>query len=111
MNHSDLTVSESGVLLHGTKLDLSKKELALLRVLAADPTRVFTKAELMRTIWNLAAFGGTRTLDRCARRLRRKLNADIAGSGRTYGAKRFNIMANPKFFREGRNLVAFWKGK
>jgi len=76
MNHSDLTVSESGVLLHGTKLDLSKKELALLRVLAADPTRVFTKAELMRTIWNLAAFGGTRTLDRCARRLRRKLNAD-----------------------------------
>ena len=29
-------------------LDLSAKEFALLRVLAGDPTRVFTKAELLR---------------------------------------------------------------
>ena len=61
------------VRLSGTPLDLSAKEFALLRVLAADPTRVFTKAELLRAIWGQRAVGTTRTLDSHACRLRRKL--------------------------------------
>ena len=56
-----------------TRLDLSAKEFALLRVLAADPTRVFTKAELLRAIWGQRTVGTTRTLDSHACRLRRKL--------------------------------------
>ncbi|HVP01764.1 MAG TPA: response regulator transcription factor [Solirubrobacteraceae bacterium] len=61
--------------LGGAPLDLSAKEFALLRVLAADPTRVFTKAELLRSIWGQRAVGTTRTLDSHACRLRRKLGA------------------------------------
>lgn len=61
------------VRLSGTPLDLSAKEFALLRVLVADPTRVFTKAELLRAIWGQRAVGTTRTLDSHACRLRRKL--------------------------------------
>ena len=57
----------------GNRLDLSAKEFALLRVLAADPTRVFTKAELLRAIWGQRTIGTTRTLDSHACRLRRKL--------------------------------------
>lgn len=59
--------------LAGERLDLSAKEFALLRVLAADPTRVFTKAELLRAIWGQRTVGTTRTLDSHACRLRRKL--------------------------------------
>src|SRR3954447_4436694 len=34
-----------------TPVELSNLELALLRTLAAEPTRVFTKAELLRDVW------------------------------------------------------------
>ena len=61
--------------LDGDVLDLSAKEFALLRVLAGDPTRVFTKAELLRSIWGQRTVGTTRTLDSHACRLRRKLGA------------------------------------
>ncbi|MEA2199095.1 MAG: two-component system, OmpR family, phosphate regulon response regulator PhoB [Solirubrobacteraceae bacterium] len=59
--------------LHGTSLELSKKEFALLRALAADPTRVFTRDELLRGVWGYSTVGRTRTLDSHAYRLRRKL--------------------------------------
>jgi DNA-binding response OmpR family regulator len=52
---------------------LSQKEFALLRVLAAEPTRVFTKQELLRTVWGFRGASATRTLDSHACRLRRKL--------------------------------------
>jgi DNA-binding response OmpR family regulator len=59
--------------LHGAPLALSAKEFALLRVLAGDPGRVFTKEELLRDVWGFRARGTTRTLDSHACRLRRKL--------------------------------------
>jgi len=63
------------VRLHGERVDLSQKEFALLRTLAAAPTKVFTKEELLRTVWGFRSLGTTRTLDSHACRLRRKLNA------------------------------------
>jgi DNA-binding response OmpR family regulator len=59
--------------LRGRRLDLSQKEFALLRALASDPTRVFTKEELLRTVWGFRSLGSTRTLDSHACRLRQKL--------------------------------------
>src|SRR5436190_407221 len=67
------------VLLHGEPVSLSKKEFALLRALAAEPTRVFTREELLRGVWGFKTIGVTRTLDSHAARLRKKLNA--AGDG------------------------------
>jgi DNA-binding response OmpR family regulator len=61
------------VRLDGARVDLSQKEFALLRTLAAEPTRVFTKEELLRTVWGFRSMGTTRTLDSHACRLRRKL--------------------------------------
>jgi signal transduction histidine kinase len=43
------------------------------RTLASDPTRVFTKDELLRSIWGFRTLGSTRTLDSHACRLRHKL--------------------------------------
>jgi DNA-binding response OmpR family regulator len=63
------------VLLHGTQVVLSQKEFALLRVLAAEPSRVWSKEELLRTVWGYQSLGRTRTIDSHACRLRRKLGA------------------------------------
>jgi DNA-binding response OmpR family regulator len=62
------------VQLHGQVVELSKKEFALLRALAGDPTRVFTREELLRNVWGFRTMCATRTLDSHAFRLRRKLN-------------------------------------
>jgi DNA-binding response OmpR family regulator len=63
------------VRLRGERLVLSQKEFALLLALAAEPTRVFTKAELLRDVWGFRSLGTTRTLDSHACRLRHKLAA------------------------------------
>ena len=58
-------------------VQLSKKEFTLLRVLASDPTRVFSKDELLRDVWGLSnPHKRTRTLDSHASRLRRKLDPE-----------------------------------
>jgi DNA-binding response OmpR family regulator len=71
----DLEVDSAArvVRLRGAPLTLSQKEFALVRTLASDPTRVFTKDELLRTIWGFRTLGSTRTLDSHACRLRHKL--------------------------------------
>jgi DNA-binding response OmpR family regulator len=61
------------VTIRGTRIELSAKEFALLRALAAEPTRVFSKDELLRGVWGFRATGTTRTLDSHACRLRKKL--------------------------------------
>jgi DNA-binding response OmpR family regulator len=71
----DLEVDSAArvVRLRGAPITLSQKEFALVRALASDPTRVFTKDELLRTIWGFRTLGSTRTLDSHACRLRHKL--------------------------------------
>jgi DNA-binding response OmpR family regulator len=57
-------------------VSLSKKEFGLLRILASDPTRVFTKEELLAAVWAYRGPSKTRTLDSHASRLRRKLDPE-----------------------------------
>jgi len=57
-------------------VELANKEFALLRTLASEPRRVFTKQELLRDVWGFRSLGRTRTLDSHASRLRRKLDPD-----------------------------------
>jgi DNA-binding response OmpR family regulator len=57
---------------------LSNKEFSLLRVLATDPHRVFSKRELLGEVWGYRTPAKTRTLDSHASRLRRKLDPEHA---------------------------------
>jgi DNA-binding response OmpR family regulator len=57
-------------------IELSAKEFSLLCVLATDPHRVFTKRELVRSLWGFGAPDRTRALDSHASRLRRKLDPE-----------------------------------
>jgi DNA-binding response OmpR family regulator len=65
-------VADAGVALPG-------KEYELLLKLMTDPTRVFTKEQLLRDVWGFRSLGRTRTLDSHASRLRRKLSARAEG--------------------------------
>jgi DNA-binding winged helix-turn-helix (wHTH) protein len=47
------------VTLDGRPLELTQKEFALLRVLAADPVKVHTKDELLRTVWGFRSRGSS----------------------------------------------------
>jgi DNA-binding response OmpR family regulator len=63
-----------------TPIHLRRLEYALLVHLARDPSRVYTKDDLLRELWGYQANGSTRTVDTHACRLRRAL-ADAGASG------------------------------
>jgi DNA-binding response OmpR family regulator len=68
------------VMVGNVAVALAGKEYELLLELMTDPTRVFTKEQLLREVWGFRSLGRTRTLDSHASRLRRKLAAAGAGS-------------------------------
>jgi DNA-binding response OmpR family regulator len=68
----DLAARE--VWLDGDRVSLTAKEYDLLRCLATEPTRVFTRAELLRDVWGYPSGSRSRTVDSHAARLRQKLD-------------------------------------
>lgn len=60
----------------GRTVDLSRKEYLLLCVLAEDPYRIFTKAELLLRVWGHSSTDHSRTLESHISRLRRKLDPE-----------------------------------
>jgi DNA-binding response OmpR family regulator len=67
------------VTVDGASISLAGKEYELLLKLMTDPTRVFTKEQLLREVWGFRSLGRTRTLDSHASRLRRKLSVAAPG--------------------------------
>lgn len=72
----EINQEERTVLVAGRPVNLSAKEFSLLSTLAAEPTRVFSKEELLRDVWGYRSMGHTRTLEAHASRLRRKLDPE-----------------------------------
>ena len=77
-NIGDLSIDQETyiVRLRGRPLDLTYREFELLKFLADNPTRVFTRGQLLQEVWGYDYFGGTRTVDVHIRRLRAKLGAE-----------------------------------
>jgi DNA-binding response OmpR family regulator len=71
-----INVETYQVLVGSRPLDLTYKEFELLRFLAQNPTRVFSRARLLREVWGYDFYGGTRTVDVHVRRLRAKLGPE-----------------------------------
>jgi len=74
--------------LHGRRLELTYKEFELLKFLARQPGRVFSRSQLLQDVWGYDYFGGTRTVDVHVRRLRAKLgpeNESLIGTVRNVG--------------------------
>ena len=73
---------------HGIALNLTYKEFELLKYLAANPGRVFSRDQLLHEVWGYDYYGGTRTVDVHVRRLRAKLgteNEQLIGTVRNVG--------------------------
>lgn len=62
----------------GRRVSLTYKEHELLRFLASNPDRPFTREALLDRVWGTDYIGGVRTVDVHVRRLRAKLG-DLAG--------------------------------
>lgn len=68
-----IDTNSHAVSLHGLPVSLRRMEFELLVHLASQPERVFSRQELLRSVWGYRCSGSTRTLDSHASRLRRKL--------------------------------------
>jgi two-component system alkaline phosphatase synthesis response regulator PhoP len=76
--------------IHSRALDLTYMEYELLRFLATNPNRVFTRETLLNRVWGYEYYGGARTVDVHVRRLRAKLgeeNAYLIQTVRSVGYK------------------------
>jgi two-component system alkaline phosphatase synthesis response regulator PhoP len=74
----DMTTCE--VTVNGSIVELTFKEYELLKLMASNPGRVYTREVLLNKIWGYDYFGGDRTVDVHIRRLRSK----IEDSGHSY---------------------------
>lgn len=63
--------------INGGAIDIPPKELELLFYLATNPNKVFTREQLLETVWGFDYFGDSRTVDVHVKRLREKL--ELAG--------------------------------
>ncbi|MCU0260862.1 MAG: response regulator transcription factor [Ilumatobacteraceae bacterium] len=63
----------------GRPLDLTYMEYELLKFLAQNPGKVFTREMLLSRVWGYEYYGGARTVDVHVRRLRAKLGEEHAG--------------------------------
>ena len=61
------------VFLAGRPVEVTFKEYELLRFLASNPDRVFTREALLNRVWGYDYYGGARTVDVHIRRLRSKI--------------------------------------
>jgi DNA-binding response OmpR family regulator len=71
-----IDVARRTVEAHGRPVQLTYVEFELLRLLAANPGRVFTRQALLEALWGGAAYRDPRTIDVHVRHLREKLERD-----------------------------------
>jgi len=72
----DLAAHEVSV--QGRAVPLTQQEFALLRFLAQNRGRVYTRDQLLTRVWGVDYYGGSRTVDIHVRRLRMKLGSGAA---------------------------------
>jgi DNA-binding response OmpR family regulator len=73
-----LNIETYQAVIEGRALDLTYMEYELLRYLAAEPGKVFSRESLLSEVWGYDYYGGARTVDVHIRRLRAKLGEEHA---------------------------------
>ena len=69
----------------GKKIELTRKEFDLLKMLVENPNRVFTRDELLTQVWGMEDYMSTRTVDTHILNLRNKLSQDLFETVRGVG--------------------------
>ncbi|WP_231040296.1 response regulator transcription factor [Pectinatus frisingensis] len=73
-NDMSIDLNSYTVSINGRDVSLTKKEIELLWLLASNYGKVFSRDNLLDSIWGYDYFGDTRTVDSHIKRLRAKLN-------------------------------------
>lgn len=82
-----LVIDIAGYEVHlgGRRIDFTHQEFELLRFLAKNRGRVYSREQLLQTVWGYEYGGGTRTVDIHVRRVRAKLGSSAAANGTGVG--------------------------
>ena len=60
----------------GTVIDITLREFELLKFLAMQPEKIFSREKLLENVWGYEYYGDVRTVDVTVRRLREKIEDD-----------------------------------
>lgn len=71
-----INLEEYSLTIGGEKVDLTKKEIETMWILAKNPNKVFTRDNLLDSLWGYDYYGDTRTVDSHIKRLRSKVDSD-----------------------------------
>ncbi len=69
-----INLDEYSLSITGAKIALTKKEIETMWTLASNPNKVFTRDNLLDSLWGFDYFGDSRTVDSHIKRLRSKLD-------------------------------------
>ncbi|WP_128378925.1 response regulator transcription factor [Streptomyces cavernae] len=73
--HGDLSIDRAGLSVsrQGVPVALAPSELRLLLTLSASPNQVFSRQQLLETVWEHSYHADARLVDACVKRLRSKM--------------------------------------
>lgn len=70
----EINLSNYEVKINGKIINLTKKEIEILWLLASNPGKVFSRDNLLNSVWGYEYFGDARTVDTHIKRLRAKID-------------------------------------
>ena len=75
ISNLEINLDEYTLHIGGEKVSLTKKEIETMWTLATNPNKVFTRDNLLDSLWGFDYFGDSRTVDSHIKRLRSKLDS------------------------------------
>ncbi len=70
----EIDITNYSIKLENEFINLTKKEIEVLWLLSTSPNKIFSRDELLDSIWGVDYFGDPRTVDTHIKRIRAKLN-------------------------------------
>lgn len=74
ISNLEINLEEYTLYINGEKVALTKKEIETMWTLAGNPNKVFTRDNLLDSLWGFDYYGDSRTVDSHIKRLRAKLD-------------------------------------
>lgn len=76
----EINLSDYDVKINGVSVNLTKKEIEILWLLASNPGKVYSRDNLLNSVWGYEYFGDDRTVDTHIKRIRAKIDIPLNDS-------------------------------
>lgn len=73
----EINLSDFDVKINGKSVNLTKKEIEILWLLASNPGKVYSRDNLLNSVWGYEYFGDDRTVDTHIKRIRAKIDIPL----------------------------------